>query len=702
MRPLWLLLASLAAAYEFLADCGAGGDCGDAACFLDLTAVQLTTRYLEVSLEFVRVADGAREPFRGSGSLGLWAVAADDGSEWQPPYRQDEVRRAGTLRLWVDGLPDLGGTLHANFGGLSERFCNGSWFYAHAAVDVTKATFADDVAVAEDATPVGTRVGRQRGGLVLVDGVGEEPNGLPIRLSLPATRSALVREALAAVERHRLWARPLGDCGAGDRLCVAERLADEVVRPVPEPRCRLRFDRPRDGEVESLSQLDAELSVERYDDDAAGWVRLGRFAGELFVDAWASDAGTALGTWAPMSAWIDVPPEDEGNFFFHLVPPARRPGGGGSSRRGARGEVTVNAALRGRIEGCGEPGWLHATTRSVYRPFHEPDPPAPVLDRAALAARPDARAALGLTCAYASILYDTSEDTGYAHGLLALRRSLVEAGAADPLYALLGDGVDARTRGALSAAGLLLVDAGGAAAPGEPAAALPMLGVGQWAKLQLWKLPADRVLYLDADVVVLRNVDELFAALERRGGPPAPLAAVDDYFSGGVLFLAPNAAEERAFAATLAQDSGRYVYGEQDFLNVHFGGAHARLDAQYKCLTESVLKGERDAATCAVLEFSSCPGMDGMMAWKPWHGTAMFDAAFEVCGRRINGDLAALAARWRGFHRRALADLAARGASLAPAPAYGRYPSHRVAKYRDEWYGRANSTFPYEDLLTSR
>ncbi|KAH8076108.1 glycosyl transferase [Aureococcus anophagefferens] len=600
MRPLWLLLASLAAAYEFLADCGAGGDCGDAACFLDLTAVQLTTRYLEVSLEFVRVADGAREPFRGSGSLGLWAVAADDGSEWQPPYRQDEVRRAGTLRLWVDGLPDLGGTLHANFGGLSERFCNGSWFYAHAAVDVTKATFADDVAVAEDATP--------------------------------------------------------------------------VVRPVPEPRCRLRFDRPRDGEVESLSQLDAELSVERYDDDAAGWVRLGRFAGELFVDAWASDAGTALGTWAPMSAWIDVPPEDEGNFFFHLVPPARRPGGGGSSRRGARGEVTVNAALRGRIEGCGEPGWLHATTRSVYRPFHEPDPPAPVLDRSALAARPDARAALGLTCAYASILYDTSEDTGYAHGLLALRRSLVEAGAADPLYALLGDGVDARTRGALSAAGLLLVDAGGAAAPGEPAAALPMLGVGQWAKLQLWKLPADRVLYLDADVVVLRNVDELFAALERRGGPPAPLAA----------------------------DSGRYVYGEQDFLNVHFGGAHARLDAQCKCLTESVLKGERDAATCAVLEFSSCPGMDGMMAWKPWHGTAMFDAAFEVCGRRINGDLAALAARWRGFHRRALADLAARGASLAPAPAYGRYPSHRVAKYRDEWYGRANSTFPYEDLLTSR
>jgi len=255
MRPLWLLLASLAAAYEFLADCGAGGDCGDAACFLDLTAVQLTTRYLEVSLEFVRVADGAREPFRGSGSLGLWAVAADDGSEWQPPYRQDEVRGAGTLRLWVDGLPELGGVLHANFGGLSERFCNGSWFYAHAAVDVTKATFADDVAVAEDATPVGTRVGRQRGGLVLVDGVGEEPNGLPIRLSLPATRSALVREALAAVERHRLWARPLGDCGAGDRLCVAERLADEVVRPVPEPRCRLRFDRPRDGEVESLCRI---------------------------------------------------------------------------------------------------------------------------------------------------------------------------------------------------------------------------------------------------------------------------------------------------------------------------------------------------------------------------------------------------------------------------------------------------------------
>ena len=216
------------------------------------------------------------------------------------------------------------------------------------------------------------------------------------------------------------------------------------------------------------------------------------------------------------------------------------------------------------------------------------------------------------------------------------------------------------------------------AAPGEESSALPALGLGQWAKLQLWKLPADRVLYLDADVVVLRNIDELFAALERRGGPPAPLAAVDDYFSGGVLFLAPNAAEETAFADTLAQDSGRYVYGEQDFLNVHFGGAHARLSSEYKCLAKDVPENRSALASiCAVLEFSSCPTRWGG-AWKPWHGMAMLaDPDFKICTFRPTGDFENLVDVWRGFHERALADLAARG--LPPLSDPEPY-SHAVAQ----------------------
>ncbi|KAH8063656.1 glycosyl transferase [Aureococcus anophagefferens] len=487
----------------------------------------------------------------------------------------------------------------------------------------------------------------------------------PVRLRLPATRGDVYREALAAVDRFGLASVAAGGCAAADRACIARRLLAEAERPIEAPRCRLHFDRPRDGEVLVLGHIDMELSVEVEADGA--WSRAGRFAGRLFLDAWPSDPGTALFTMPPLRQWLDLEPEHESYFSVKLAPPRRRPGGGGTTAPRVSGTVDVNVVAYGSVAGFCEPTYLHGTTRVTYRPFHEPSPPAPVLDRAALAAGPDPRAELGLTCAYATILYDTSEDTGYAHGLLALRRSLVEAGAADPLYALLGDGVDARTRAALRATGVRPVNVS-RAAPGEESSALPALGLGQWAKLQLWKLPADRVLYL-ARASSSCATSTAFAALERRGGPPAPLAAVDDYFSGGVLFLALNAAEETAFADTLAQDSGRYVYGEQDFLNVHFGGAHARLGSEYKCLAKDVPENRSALASiCAVLEFSSCPTRWGG-AWKPWHGMAMLaDPDFKICTFRPTGDFENLVDVWRGFHERALADLAARGLPPLPDP----------------------------------
>ncbi|KAH8076109.1 glycosyl transferase [Aureococcus anophagefferens] len=493
---------------------------------------------------------------------------------------------------------------------------------------------------------------------------------LPLRLSLDRVEA----DAASAVTKFGLDARGVGACATGDAACVAAALVREArtparavacsstrgtaaptgaadvalavaragganasapwagrlfvdygvggdafagwvdvsaaeggvaERPIEAPRCRLHFDRPRDGEVLVLGHIDMELSVEVEADGA--WSRAGRFAGRLFLDAWPSDPGTALFTMPPLRQWLDLEPEHESYFSVKLAPPRRRPGGGGTTAPRVSGTVDVNVVAYGSVAGFCEPTYLHGTTRVTYRPFHEPSPPAPVLDSAALAARPDPLAELGLTCAYATILYDTSEDTGYAHGLLALRRSLVEAGAADPLYALLGDGVDARTRAALRATGVRPVNVS-RAAPGEESSALPALGLGQWAKLQLWKLPADR-------------------------------------------------------------DSGRYVYGEQDFLNVHFGGAHARLGSEYKCLAKDVPENRSALASiCAVLEFSSCPTRWGG-ARKPWHGMAMLaDPDFKICTFRPTGDFENLVDVWRGFHERALADLAARGLPPLPDP----------------------------------
>ena len=75
------------------------------------------------------------------------------------------------------------------------------------------------------------------------------------------------------------------------------------------------------------------------------------------------------------------------------------------------------------------------------------------------------------------------------------------------------------------------------------------LGLGQWAKLKLWDLPVDRVIYLDADAVVLRDVSELFSALDG-----ADLAAPYDYYTGGVIVLRTGT---RGFQRTLASSATR-------------------------------------------------------------------------------------------------------------------------------------------------
>jgi hypothetical protein len=184
-----------------------------------------------------------------------------------------------------------------------------------------------------------------------------------------------------------------------------------------------------------------------------------------------------------------------------------------------------------------------------YQPFAEPDPPRAPLTRAALLARAararGARAADGATngaraaaaapppptlrpsrgFAYATLLYSDA-DGGYAAGVLALLQSLRDVGARADIdrVVLCGHGVAARTRAALVALGARVVDvdtdadadagaAGGggeATGGGEAGAGAARLGLGQWLKLALWRLVEyDTVLYLDADTLALRNLDQV-------------------------------------------------------------------------------------------------------------------------------------------------------------------------------------------------
>jgi glycogenin glucosyltransferase len=90
-----------------------------------------------------------------------------------------------------------------------------------------------------------------------------------------------------------------------------------------------------------------------------------------------------------------------------------------------------------------------------------------------------------------------------------------------------------------------------------------------YTKLRAWELVEhDKVVFLDADVIVLKNIDELF---ERPGFAAAPDFFLPDRFSSGVMVLAPSAGTAARMAAALP-GAETYDGGDQGFLNAFFPG----------------------------------------------------------------------------------------------------------------------------------
>ncbi|KAK2019473.1 family 8 glycosyl transferase [Colletotrichum eremochloae] len=90
-------------------------------------------------------------------------------------------------------------------------------------------------------------------------------------------------------------------------------------------------------------------------------------------------------------------------------------------------------------------------------------------------------------------------------------------------------------------------------------------------KLRLWSLTQfRRVLYLDADTLVLSNLDHVFDLPESVTFAASPEIGFPDCFNSGVMLLRPDAAtyaELTAFATRVDSFDG----GDQGLLNVFFG-----------------------------------------------------------------------------------------------------------------------------------
>ena len=188
-------------------------------------------------------------------------------------------------------------------------------------------------------------------------------------------------------------------------------------------------------------------------------------------------------------------------------------------------------------------------------------------------------------CAYVTLV--TNHD--YLPGAVALLNSLARTGTTADVVVLHTGGVDPAAlaplagRGArLAACGLLPTSATfdaahsrrsqHAAAPftkGEkPAFHTPL---DNFAKLRLWQLPYDRVVFLDADTVVLRPIDRLFDYPEFSAAPNV-YESVADFrrLNSGVFAARPAPATFAAMLDRLDQPGAFWKRTDQTFLEAFF------------------------------------------------------------------------------------------------------------------------------------
>lgn len=146
---------------------------------------------------------------------------------------------------------------------------------------------------------------------------------------------------------------------------------------------------------------------------------------------------------------------------------------------------------------------------------------------------------------------------------------------------------------------------------------------GNWLKLRLWTLTHyESIVYLDCDMLVLKNIDDLFELGAGRGFMAAPdwgrwISVGTPKLNGGLLFLRPRLdVYQQMLAAT--QDTARYRVeeAEQGFLQFFFGAKAVTIPWQYNCQkTLRYSARQLDISQARVLHFVST---------KPWNAWSSY------------------------------------------------------------------------------
>lgn len=172
--------------------------------------------------------------------------------------------------------------------------------------------------------------------------------------------------------------------------------------------------------------------------------------------------------------------------------------------------------------------------------------------------------------------------------------------------------------------------------------AFPELGNGIWLRLHLWTLTQyQALLSIDADALLLKNVDEMFHVQHFASGPA--------YFPGGLLVVLPSMDIYAAMINLLRTGGSRYVYGEQDFMNFFWRKRERAVLHGYELCWADRIGHSQSLKDCRYVDFASC----NANKWKPWD-TVMELGSQKICRNLPSDEFWVLQRHFLNLYHRAM------------------------------------------------
>ncbi|KAA8528543.1 hypothetical protein F0562_035898 [Nyssa sinensis] len=227
--------------------------------------------------------------------------------------------------------------------------------------------------------------------------------------------------------------------------------------------------------------------------------------------------------------------------------------------------------------------------------------------------------------AYATVLHSSES---YVCGAIALAQSLLRTGTKRDLILLLDNSISIPKRDALSAAGwkIRLIKR-----IRNPRAEKNSYNEYNYSKFRLWQLTHyDKIIFIDADIVVLRNLDILFHF-------PQISAVGNDgsIFNSGVMVIEPSNCTFRIFMDH-RKDIVSYNGGDQGFLNEVYVWWH-RLPRRVNFLKNFWSNYSGEVHMKNSLFGSDPPKLYSIhyLGLKPWHCYRDYDCNWDISDQRV-------------------------------------------------------------------